>query len=174
MVHIYNRYSGGVDRRNALVSLHRAKMKRERWYESIFDRLFETCVANAYIIFKPILRQHLSVQRGIYKVGRLSSNELGFPSQPDEHPGKPLQRICIWNRFRAEARYVLEAKCREAFPNPRPRYIGVFWMRVKDEDLVRNSKIVNFLVSCKDCFIKRNDILGVCDKEINFKCERYH
>jgi len=56
MIHIYNRYSGSVDRRNGLVSMYRTKMRRKRWHESIFDRLFETCVANAYVIYKPILK----------------------------------------------------------------------------------------------------------------------
>ena len=52
MVHLYNKHSGGVDRRNSLVSLYRPKFIREKWYLSVFDRVLETAIANAYILYK--------------------------------------------------------------------------------------------------------------------------
>jgi hypothetical protein len=69
MVHLYNKYSGGVDRRNSLVALYRPKFVREKWYLSVFDRILETAIANAYTLFKNKYNTFKSRRNtGIYKV----------------------------------------------------------------------------------------------------------
>ena len=76
MVHLYNKYSGGVDRRNALVSNHRSKFIREKWWQSVFDRLFETSIVNGYLIYKANHPNNVYLQRGVYKVKYSLTNNL--------------------------------------------------------------------------------------------------
>jgi hypothetical protein len=61
MIHIYNKvlaskfnikkYRGGVDRRNSFVGHYRSKFSTRKWWFSVFERLFETALVNAYIIY---------------------------------------------------------------------------------------------------------------------------
>jgi hypothetical protein len=72
MVHLYNKYSGGVDRRNAYVSRHESKLKRfQKWWHNVFDRLFETSLLNSYLIFSFVQPDSLDKNHGIFKVLKL-------------------------------------------------------------------------------------------------------
>lgn len=52
MMYIYNKYKGGVDRRNSYVVKYRSRFPAKKWWQSVFERLFETSILNAYLVFR--------------------------------------------------------------------------------------------------------------------------
>lgn len=50
--HLYNKFKCGVDRRNLSVIKYRTKFRNVKWWRTIFDRMFETAVLNAFIIYR--------------------------------------------------------------------------------------------------------------------------
>ena len=52
MVHEYNKFMGGVDLCDMMLSLYRVKLKSRRWYMPIFYYLSEVAVTNAWILYR--------------------------------------------------------------------------------------------------------------------------
>jgi hypothetical protein len=48
----YNKYKGGVDRRNAYTVIFRSRFSCRKWWMAIFERFFETALYNAFTIYK--------------------------------------------------------------------------------------------------------------------------
>ena len=52
MVHEYNKFMGGVDLCDMMLSLYRVKLKSRRWYMPIFYHLLKVAVTNAWILYR--------------------------------------------------------------------------------------------------------------------------
>lgn len=52
IMYVYNKFKGGVDRRNAYVVKYRSRFAAKKWWHSVFERIFETSILNAFLIFK--------------------------------------------------------------------------------------------------------------------------
>ena len=60
MVHEYNKFMGGVDLCDMLLSLYRVKLKSRRWYMAIFYYLLKVAVTNAWLLY----RRHCDLKSG--------------------------------------------------------------------------------------------------------------
>ena len=74
MVHEYNRFMGGVDLCDMMLSLYRVKLKSRKWYFQIFFYALKVAVTNAWLLY----RRHEG-QRGT--PGRRQLKLLDFQSQ---------------------------------------------------------------------------------------------
>jgi hypothetical protein len=106
MIHIYNKvlvskfhikkYRGGVDRRNSFVGHYRSKFSIKKWWFSVFERLFETSLLNAYIIF----------------------NGLRPSNDPKPRTGMRVTYLVnILQDFRMNLMYILSEKCKKHCPS---------------------------------------------------------
>ncbi len=55
MLTFYNKYKGGVDRRNSFCAFMRRKGEADsKWWRSVFWRLVETSIINAFVVYKEL------------------------------------------------------------------------------------------------------------------------
>ena len=52
MVREFNKFMGGVDLCDMLLSLYRVKLKSRRWYMPIFYYLLKVCVTNGWLLYR--------------------------------------------------------------------------------------------------------------------------
>lgn len=64
MVHEYNKFMGGVDLCDMLLSLYRIKLKSNKWYMPIFHYLIKVAVTNGWLLYR---RHHAMINSGNLK-----------------------------------------------------------------------------------------------------------
>jgi len=55
---LYNRYMGGVDRNDQMRQYYHVRSRGRKYYRYIFWFLFETCVANSFILYRHFCTSH--------------------------------------------------------------------------------------------------------------------
>lgn len=94
--YIIYKYRGGVDRRNSFVGHYRSRFANKKWWFSVFERLFETALLNAYIIYKCLRPSH-------------------FPKSSTGIRVNFFYLIC--QDFRINLMYILSEKCKKHCPS---------------------------------------------------------
>ncbi|KAH9639642.1 hypothetical protein HF086_009095 [Spodoptera exigua] len=64
----YNKYMGGVDLADMLISLYRTPLKSRRWYLGIFAQLLDMCINNAWLLYRRDNRPKISLKDFRYDV----------------------------------------------------------------------------------------------------------
>jgi len=99
MVNEYNKFMGGVDLCDMLLSLYRIKLKSRRWYMPIFYYLLKVCVTNGWLLYRryanlsgvsvksqlTLINFQSQVAFDLINIGKLS-----VASGSKKGPGRPL------------------------------------------------------------------------------------
>jgi hypothetical protein len=99
----YWKFRGGVDRRNSYVVHYRAKFSSQKWWVSVFERLFETSLLNAFIIYKCLHPENYLHRKGVIRVEFhvCFKGVLGFPHKLDAPYVQEVPVLLARHRVRA-------------------------------------------------------------------------
>lgn len=113
MVHEYNKFMGGVDLNDMLLSLYRIKLRSKKWYMPIFYYLIKVAVTNGWLLYRKhykhlyphekkfmsLLEFQTEIASGLVQSGKLPSiisNKRGRPSSsPVSAKNKPKTSSAI-------------------------------------------------------------------------------
>ncbi|CAK81814.1 unnamed protein product (macronuclear) [Paramecium tetraurelia] len=153
MMYVYNKYKGGVDRRNSYVVKYRSRFPAKKWWQSVFERLFETAILNAYLIFRSYNPESSYRNKGQMRDFRINlmyqfaERYKSYEHQQEEN-GK--------NRF-------------SYFAKIQPHTF------IEGEEIVKCSECGNETkVFCQECTILKAEVVGLCHEKDTIKCQRFH
>ncbi len=149
MIYMYNKFRGGVDKRNSFVSQWRCRARNQKWWRAIFERVFETAIVNAAIIMRTIYPEKAG-RKGWMKDFR-----------------KALMQQLI-NRYRS----YLTQELPEIERSRRKQYKTHTFIEgertIKCAECGKETKIM-----CQECTINEDRAIGTC--RLNDEaCYRYH
>lgn len=153
MVHQYNKFMGGVDLCDMLMSLYRIKLRSKKWYTPIFYYLIKLAVTNGWLMY----RRHMDLLEPNAKK-RLSLLDFQISVANDlTLCGKPPQAFCIRRGRSSEGTPSPKrpkTTAAVAIPNDDFRYdcIGHFPEFVENKRRCRHCpKGFTFIQCCKCC-----------------------
>lgn len=100
----YNKYMGGIDRKDQMVAYYSSPQKTIRWYKKVFFHLLDICVWNAFYVFKKYFKDDVKYsflafrEELIKQMIKLDNNTKGtellkkgsiFSSRRTEYTNKP-------------------------------------------------------------------------------------
>lgn len=104
----YNKYMGGVDRQDQLMSYYPCERKSIRWYKKLGLHIVQMLLLNAYLLFKKHTKSKISIYD--FRISIIDSlvpetPPVSIASREKEHvpkknevgkKGRPVSRRCVW------------------------------------------------------------------------------
>ncbi|KAJ8951408.1 hypothetical protein NQ314_007679 [Rhamnusium bicolor] len=105
-IYMYNKYMGGVDRQDQLMSYYPCERKTLRWYKKILFHILQMLLLNLYLLFKKFTNSRMSIYDfRLQIVGGLVPEAIGLAPglrENTHHPKRTLKDLEV-KRFQGGA-----------------------------------------------------------------------